>query len=218
MKPQVIAYCEVSADGKSTHRRHASSKPMMKFEDEAIRRYRHGLRARCDAILVGANTAKLDNPLLTVRDAMGPDPLRVVPSSRGDLPLDLNLLTDGGRTLIAVSEAAPDSHRSALRATGAEVLVAGTDRVDLPALLTQLGQRGVLSLMVEGGATILASLFRAGMVDRLIVQHLPVVFGGDDTPAMVGGPPLQNVDDAIPLSLVEVQRVGHHAVIVYERR
>lgn len=217
MKPYVTAYCEVSADGKSTHHRGASSKPMMKFEDEAVRRYRHALRAGNDAIMVGANTARLDNPLLTVRHVDGPDPLRIVPSSLGVLPTDLHLLNDGGQTLIAVSALASEQQKAALRATGAAVLEAGHDQVDLAGLLDQLGGMRVRTLMVEGGATLLAALFRAGLVDRLIVQHLPVIFGGDDTPAMVGGPALRNVDDAIRLKLMHVEQVGQHAVITYER-
>src|SRR5690606_16181890 len=133
------------------------------------------------AIMVGSETVRLDDPYLTVRDAPGDDPLRVVPASLGELPLTSHLLSDGGRTLVAVSEAAPEARVSALRGRGVDIVTCGTRRVDLEALLEHLGSIGIGTVVVEGGATLLSSLFRGGLVDRLVVQHLPVVFGGDDT-------------------------------------
>lgn len=215
-RPRVIVYSEVSADGKTTHRLGASSKDMMTLEDEAVRVYRHELRARCDAIMVGANTIRLDDPMLTVRHAEGQSPLRVIPSSRGDLPSSARVLTDGERTLVVVSRAAAPETVEKLLATGASVITAGDERVDLAQLLEALSTLGVRSLMVEGGATLLASLFRARLVDRLIVQHLPAIFGGAGLPSMVGGEPVESLDQAIPLRLVEVRHVGGHAVIVYD--
>jgi riboflavin-specific deaminase-like protein len=215
-RPRVIVYSEVSADGKTTHRSGASSKDMMALEDDAVRVYRHELRARCDAIMVGANTIRLDDPLLTVRHAEGQSPLRVIPASRGELPANARVLTDGERTLIVISRAAAPETVERLLATGASVITAGDERVDLARMLEALSTLGVRSVMVEGGATLLASLFRARLVDRLIVQHLPAIFGGAGVPAMVGGEPLESVDQAIPLRLVEVRHVGGHAVIVYD--
>lgn len=217
MRPFVNVYAEVSADGKSTHRRGASSIPMMAFEEDAIRRHRHELRARSEAIIVGSTTIRLDDPQLTARYVTGASPLRVVTSSRADIPLTARVLTDGGRTLVAVSAAAPESSIEALKSSGVDVVALGDARVDLARLLEHLNVVGVRSLVVEGGATLLSSFFRGGLVDRLIVQHLPVVFGGDCTPAMVGGPPMASIEDAIPLRLIDVQRIGSHAVITYER-
>jgi 5-amino-6-(5-phosphoribosylamino)uracil reductase len=215
-RPTVFVYAEVSADGKTTHKRGCSSKPMMVYEDDAVRRYRHELRAAAGAIMVGSNTVRLDDPSLTVRHVEGPDPLRVVPASMGMLPLDATILRDGRPTLIAVSEKAPEPNVAALARTGAEVVTLGSDRVDLARLFELLGARGIRSIMVEGGATLLAELFRSRLVDRLIVQHLPVVFGGDDVPAMVGGRAIDAVEEAVKLRLVDAKRVGGHAVIEYE--
>lgn len=214
--PTVLVYSEVSADGKTTHRRGASSKPMMVFEHPEVRQFRHELRAASDAIMVGSNTIRIDDPLLTVRDAPGPNPLRVVPSAYGSLPLDANIFKDGNPTLIAVSEAAPESAVRALKDVGASVVRCGERQVELEGLLSRLWERGVRSLVVEGGATLLAALFRQHLVGRLIVQQLPVIFGGDDTPAMVGGQALADITGAIPLTLRSVERIAEHAVITYE--
>lgn len=215
--PIVVVYSEVSVDGKTTHRRGASSKAMMKFESAEVQRFRHELRAECDAIMVGSNTIRIDDPLLTVRFATGSNPLRVVPTSMGNIPLDSKILSDGGATLIVVGNAASDTVVANLQATGAAVVRVSQGNVDIRALVDLLRHRGVRSVMVEGGATLLASLFRANLVDRLIVQHLPVVFGGTDVPAMVGGEALQDVRASIPMKLVRVQQVGQHAIITYER-
>src|SRR5262249_49750549 len=99
--------------------------------------------ARSEAILVGSNTIRLDNPHLTVRDAPGRNPLRVIPSSRADLPLNSHVFTDGGRTLVAVSDRAPISNVEALRRCGVDVVKLGEDQVDLVALLDHLGAEGV---------------------------------------------------------------------------
>lgn len=168
--------------------------------------------------MVGSNTVRLDNPHLTVRDATGPSPLRVVPCSMADLPLTSHIFSDKGRTLLAVSKAAPKERLLDLQSRGVKVVALGENKVDLVALLDCLHSLGVNSLIVEGGATLLSAFFRASLVDRLIVQHLPVIFGGDDTPAMVGGAAVATIDEAIMLQLTEVQRIGNHAVIIYERR
>jgi 2,5-diamino-6-(ribosylamino)-4(3H)-pyrimidinone 5'-phosphate reductase len=191
---------------------------MMAFEDDAVRLYRHELRAHTEAIMVGSNTIRFDDPYLTVRDAPGKSPLRIIASSMADLPITSHVFADGGGTLVATSEAAPEGNVAALNCCGVNVVAFGQPRVDLNALLEYLGSVGVSTLIVEGGATLLSSFFRSNLVDRLIVQHLPVIFGGHDTPSMVGGPALQSVDEAILLKLVEIRRIGSHAVIVYERR
>jgi 5-amino-6-(5-phosphoribosylamino)uracil reductase len=215
-RPFVTVYAEVSADGKSTHRRGCSSIPMMALEDAAVRRFRHELRAASDAIMVGSNTVRLDDPSLTVRHVPGSNPLRVIPAAKGDLPLGSKILTDGHATLIAVSEAAPSHQVASLRERGAEVVYAGSSTIDLAQLLSLLHQRGISSMMIEGGATLLASVFRSRLADRILVQHLPVIFGGDDVPSMVGGAAMQSIDEALKLRLVEAKTVGGHAVMDYQ--
>ena len=217
-RPYVTVYGEVSADGKTTHRRGAFSKPMMELEDQDIRRYRHELRAQADAIMVGSGTLRLDDPSLTVRNVEGRNPLRVIVSSDGNLPLTSKVFTDGQATLIAVGQAASAARIEALQATGSQVEVTDTENVDLPTLLERLYAQGVAILIVEGGATLLASFFRLRLVDELIIQHLPVVFGGSDTPSMVGGPPLDDPHAGYALRLEEVRAVGGHAVIIYRCR
>lgn len=148
--------------------------------------FAHELRASHDAILVGAGTISQDNPRLTVRlpgrSAEAPDPLRVVLDSTLRTPLTVNVLTNGaaGGTVLAVTARAPAERCAAVRALGATVLPLPADeqgRVDLGALLAALGARGVASVLVEGGASVITALLRARLVDRLAICVAPKILG-----------------------------------------
>jgi diaminohydroxyphosphoribosylaminopyrimidine deaminase / 5-amino-6-(5-phosphoribosylamino)uracil reductase len=145
-------------------------------------RFSHELRAEHDAIMVGAGTVFMDDPRLTVRLAAGRNPLRVVVDSTLRTPLTAAVLVNGAApgTIFAVTERAPTAKRDRIRALGATVLCLPTDaggRVDLVSLLTALHQRGVGSVLVEGGAQMITALLRARLVDRLAVCVAPKILG-----------------------------------------
>lgn len=139
----------------------------------------HLLRARSDAILVGAGTVRVDDPALTVRhpDAGDRDPLRVV-LTRRPLP------------------------------QGAKVQPALELAGDLGGVLDDLGQRGVIQLLVEGGATVAGDFHRAGLVDEYIVYLAPALFGGDDARALFAGPGAKSIDDVWRGRIVNVEQLG----------
>ena len=145
-------------------------------------RFSHELRAKHDAIVVGVGTACKDDPRLTVRLAAGQSPLRVVVDSTLRIPLTAAVLTEetAPGTVLAVTDRAPAAKRDEVRARGATVLCLPTNtegRVDLVALLTALHDRGVGSVLVEGGAGIITALLRARLVDRMIVCVAPKILG-----------------------------------------
>ncbi|HJK84145.1 MAG TPA: dihydrofolate reductase family protein, partial [Methanocorpusculum sp.] len=90
-KPHVLMISEITADGKLTLKRGASSKILMKHMSHEAEILLHETRAAYDAIMVGSSTIKIDNSFLTVRMVPGKSPLRVIPSSMADLPLDANV-------------------------------------------------------------------------------------------------------------------------------
>lgn len=145
-------------------------------------RFAHGLRAGHDAVIVGSGTARKDDPRLTVRMVPGRNPLRVVVDSALSTPLSAAVLANGAAkgTVLAVTDRAPEGRCAEARRLGATVLRLpqdGDGRVDLVALLAALGERGVRSAMVEGGAALITSFFRGRLVDRLAVCVAPKILG-----------------------------------------
>jgi diaminohydroxyphosphoribosylaminopyrimidine deaminase/5-amino-6-(5-phosphoribosylamino)uracil reductase len=145
-------------------------------------RFNHELRANHDAIMVGVGTVCKDDPRLTVRLAAGRYPLRVVVDSTLRTPHTAAVLAKGAApdTILAVTDRAPAAKRDEVRDLGATVLCLPTNaggRVDLVALLAALHDRGVGSVLVEGGAEMITALLRARLVDRLVVCVAPKILG-----------------------------------------
>jgi 3,4-dihydroxy 2-butanone 4-phosphate synthase/GTP cyclohydrolase II len=141
----------------------------------------HQLRAAHDAILIGIGTLLADNPRLTVRLVEGEDPQPVVLDSRLRFPPEANLLKHPMPPWVATGEWADEARQRRLERAGARVLrlPAGTNgQVDLPALLNRLGELGIGSLMVEGGARVITSFLYARLVDLLVLTISPVLVGG----------------------------------------
>ncbi|NPB06916.1 MAG: 2,5-diamino-6-(ribosylamino)-4(3H)-pyrimidinone 5'-phosphate reductase [Aquificae bacterium] len=201
-RPYVIIVSEVTVDGKLTLYRGASSKELMSLMDEEAYRYLHEIRAKVDAIMVGCETVRTDNPSLTVRYVKGKNPVRVIPCSTANIPLDANVLnTKEAPTIVATTERAPRERLEKIKEKGAEVLVAGDELVDFDALLPALYERGIKTLMVEGGASINWELVRRRFVDEIRLIHLPVVVGGENVPTLVGGEGFKKLKDLLRLRL-----------------
>jgi 3,4-dihydroxy 2-butanone 4-phosphate synthase/GTP cyclohydrolase II len=141
----------------------------------------HELRAAHDAILVGIGTVLADNPRLNVRLASGDDPRPIVVDSRLRIPRDAHLLQNGRGVWLATTEAAAAATEVELQSRGATVLrlrALENGWVDLDALLTRLSRRGVLHVLVEGGARILTSFLESKLVDYVVVTLSPRFVGG----------------------------------------
>ena len=152
------------------------------------------MRRESDAVLVGLNTVVADDPQLTARDREGNpiqrQPLRVVVDSNCRMPPSAQILRQPGTTIVAVTRGAPQTRVDRLLKAGAEVLSFPADRharVDMAALLAELGRRGVVSVLVEGGGTVLGSLFDGKLVDKVYAFIAPVIIGGEGAPSPVEG-------------------------------
>ncbi len=157
------------------------------------RRAAHMLRARHDAILVGAGTARRDNPSLTCRlpGLLDRSPVRVVIDGAEPLPATHALIADAARfpTWIVAAKPRAAERRRACRGSGVAVEAVDPDpagNVDLAAALAALAARGITSVLVEGGGRIAAGLVAAGLVDRLVWYRAGLAIGGDGRPALDG--------------------------------
>jgi diaminohydroxyphosphoribosylaminopyrimidine deaminase/5-amino-6-(5-phosphoribosylamino)uracil reductase len=166
------------------------------------RRWVHDLRDRVDAVLVGANTARVDNPRLTVR--LAPEtrvwertprpqpPLRVVLATSGQLPASLSLLQPelAGGTCILVGESCPHEQRQRLADYGTDVVpvaIGADGHIDFPSALQTLAQRGIMHVLIEGGAKVLGSAFDQRCIDHVAAFIAPRLIGGSDAPSPIKG-------------------------------
>ena len=179
------------------------------------------MRRECDAVLVGVNTVLADDPQLTARDPGGiplpRQPLRVVADSNLRTPAAIRLLHQPGSTIIATLTSPPDQRIDQLTQAGAEVLTLPTGpdgRVSLEALLVELGRRGVVSLLVEGGGALLGSLFDQGLVDKVFAFIAPVVIGGASAASPVEGRGVESMAQALKIDRAEFTPVGPDWLIV----
>jgi diaminohydroxyphosphoribosylaminopyrimidine deaminase/5-amino-6-(5-phosphoribosylamino)uracil reductase len=177
------------------------------------RAFVHRLRDGADAVLVGAGTARADDPRLTARlpGGRGRDPVRVVLDSRLRLPATLRLFRQRSPapTLVSHVSGKPPSRPP----RGVEFLRcrARGGRVDLGDLLARLGARGIATLLVEGGAEVNRSFLEAGAVDQLLLFLAPKIAGGGI--AWMGGKGPARMAEALPLRDLRVRRLGRDLLL-----
>jgi diaminohydroxyphosphoribosylaminopyrimidine deaminase / 5-amino-6-(5-phosphoribosylamino)uracil reductase len=183
--PFVIAKCGMSLDGRLSRRR---NEPRW-ITDAVARRHAHSLRAQVDAILVGAETVRQDDPRLTVRGISGAkQPWRVIITRSGNLPKTARLFSDrwADHTLIY-------------------------KRKSLPAVLRDLGRKQITSVLLEGGGQLLGDSLDAGLIDKVQIYLGPILTGG---PVVAfAGRGASATQDAAILANVVYARLGQNICI-----
>ncbi len=178
------------------------------------RRDGHAWRARACVLATGIGTVRDDDPQLTVRDVATPrQPPRLVIDSRMEISLQAKILGDGSALLVAAQDN-PDK-RSQLEARGVEVLLLpdASGKVDLDALMVELGRREINELHVEAGFKLNGSLLRAGLVDELVLYMAPSLVG-DRARGMFDLPALDTLAQRRELDLYDLCRVGRDLRII----
>ena len=208
--PRVTIHYAQTLDGRIAARDGSSRW----ISSERSLRFAHRLRSEHDAVMVGVGTVLADDPRLTVRLVEGSSPLRVIVDSALRIPLEARVVVDGAAdTLVATTARAPAERAAALRERGVDVQLTIADahgRVDLHELLAQLADRGVSSVLIEGGRELITSALRERIVDRLVVCIAPKILGrGIDA---IGDLDLL-LEDAIELVGAEVRRLGPDLIL-----
>ena len=172
----------------------------------------HELRNQYDAILVGARTASLDDPLLTDRSnrARGRSLVRVILDENLQLSSESQLAyTATELPVIVFAGANAEAGKiNALEAKGVAIIVDKSNGRDLTAILEELGNRSLQSVLVEGGAATAGKLLEAGLVNKVTFFIAPMIIGGNEAPGAVGGSGVEKIAEAFKLRDVEVVRRG----------
>ena len=210
--PFVVAKFAMSLDGKIATRTGDSQW----ITGPAARSRVQQMRRELDGIMVGIGTALADDPQLTARDDRGEplpvnlQPLRVVVDSDARTPPGARMLRQPGATLIATARKPSQPRAAALQDAGAEVVAfPGTDgRVNLSGLLERLGQRGVVSLLVEGGGGVLGAMLDARLIDKFAIFLGPMLIGGAAARSPIEGEGATTMADALRLEHTSMEAIG----------
>ena len=211
-RPHVILSAAVSLDGKIATKNKDST---LSSEQDKIRF--HKLRAKVDAILVGINTVKIDNPLLTVRYAKGKNPIRVVLDSTGSISPKSNIIKTCHAipTIIAVSKKIPKKNLTRLGKYPLKIIVAGQKKIDAKKLLKILQKQNIKTILLEGGGTLNWEFIHKGLVDEIIVTIAPYVIGGENATTLVEGSGFSKIANSSKLKLQSITRQKNEIVLHY---
>ncbi len=214
-RPFVMAKCAATLDGRIATRTGDSRW----VTGETARRFVHQLRHRVDAVMVGINTIRNDDPSLTTRlpGLQGSDPVRIILDTHLSISPDARVLRQVSAVptiLVAGSEAVGNKKR-ALEKSGAQVLEVSlkNDLIDMKALMVQLGAREITSLLIEGGSRVLASAFNFAVVDKVYFFYAPKILGGDDGVPICSGPGVELMSESITIDDICVHRYGDDVLI-----
>lgn len=214
-KPFVLLKMAMTADGKIASKVGDSRWISSKKSRQIV----HKLRGKFKAVLVGINTVLQDDPQLTLRDAKGRNPLRIILDSKGKIPLSAKVLNQKtAKTVIATAEISKAKEEK-LRQLGVEIWRLGENkgRISLKSLIERLAKEGIDSLMIEGGATVAYSFIEEGLVDKVIFFIAPKIIGGE-APTPVGGVGLEKIKEAFWIREVSVKMVegDEEENVIYE--
>ncbi|WP_414526477.1 bifunctional diaminohydroxyphosphoribosylaminopyrimidine deaminase/5-amino-6-(5-phosphoribosylamino)uracil reductase RibD [Nodularia chucula] len=172
----------------------------------------HQLRAGCDAIIVGGNTVRKDNPYLTSHQVGAHNPLRVVMSRKLNLPEDARLWqTTEAPTLVLTEEGSSPDFQNFLRQQGVEVVELTSLTPEL--VMTNLYDRGFCSILWECGGTLAASAIAQGAVQKILAFIAPKIIGGSHAPTPVGDLGLNIMTEALNLERVRWRVVGSDCLV-----
>jgi diaminohydroxyphosphoribosylaminopyrimidine deaminase/5-amino-6-(5-phosphoribosylamino)uracil reductase len=212
-RPLVTLKLAASLDGRIA----TASGDSKWISGELSRRLVHELRNRVDAVLVGAETVRADDPQLTCRVRGGRDPLRVILDGRLTISPAARVCTQRStaRTLVVTAaENGQSKKRGVLERQGVEVLCLPGERgrVRLRPLLEELGKRGIKHVLIEGGGQVAAAALREGVVDKVLFFYGPKLLGSESR-AMIGSLGIDRVAAGFTLHTIEPYRLGDDMLV-----
>lgn len=223
-KPFVVLKVAMTLDGKIA----TPDRQSKWITGEQSRRLVHRMRSSMDAILTAIGTVKSDNPMLTARTNKNPSsrnpvhqPARIVIDPRLETPLDYNILSLPPKTILVTKRIASNDRQSAARLgkrqmlldKGVEIIEFEEERVSLVWLMKKLGERGITSVMIEGGSSLGAYALAEGIVDKVAFFIAPKIIGGKHSLPAIGGSVFRKLEDAYRVRDMQVREIGEDILI-----
>ncbi len=211
-RPYIILSAAITLDGKiatkTGHSKLSSKKDKIRV---------HKLRAKVDGILVGKNTVLRDDPLLTVHHTKGKNPVRIILDSYGTISNKSRIIKTCKNipTIIAISKSAPQKNIRKLKKFPVQIIVSGTNSVNIRNLLKILWKLKIKKILLEGGGTVNWEFINQNLVDEIIVTVTPYLIGGKNAISLIEGKGFSKIGQSMKLTLQNVTRVGNELVLHY---
>jgi 2,5-diamino-6-(ribosylamino)-4(3H)-pyrimidinone 5'-phosphate reductase len=211
-RPKIILSAAISIDGKLAT---TTGDSKLSSKKDLIRL--HKLRSKVDAILIGKNTVKKDDPLLTVRYSKGKNPTRIILDSSGTISSNSKILQTSSeiKTIIAVCKKITKKNLEKLEKFPIDVMVLGEYQVNVKSLLQNLGRRKIKTVLLEGGGSINWEFIKNNLVDELFITITPYILGGTDSISLVQGKGFDTILKSTKLRLKSVRRIQNDVVLHY---
>lgn len=176
----------------------------------------HELRKKYDAIMVGINTVIVDNPKLTIHKIEASkkhNPIRIIIDSKARTPTDASVLNNDAETIIIVSENASEENIKKLEKK-CDILVCGEKQVNLKEAMIKLYDKGIKSILLEGGSTLNFSMFKEGLIDEVSICIGSKILGGTSSKTFVDGEGFEP-DNCVNLELKKIEKIDNDVVLSY---
>ena len=223
MKPYVILNGAMTLDGKIATKTGNSE---ISGPEDLLRV--HQIRKDVDAIMVGIGTILTDNPRLTsyrVSSNKEDNPIRIVVDNKARTPLNYKIFNDEAKTIIAVSNICNENNnncdieavsRAKEISKKAEIFYSSKECIDLKELMNYLYNKGIKTLLLEGGSTLNYSMIKENLVDEVRVCIAPMIVGGKDSKTFCDGEGFNLMKDSVKLKLEKTYSLGKDFILEYK--
>lgn len=210
-QPFTVLKSAMTLDGKT-----ASTTGNSKWiSGEKSRAHVHKLRHRMSAVMVGINTVIADDPELTARVKGGRNPIRIVIDSKLRIPIGAKALNAKAQTFIITGLDADDVKARRLSDLGASIIrfPLFEGKIPLKSVMTELGNRGIDSVLIEGGGVLNSHALNEGIVDKIITFIAPKLIGGANAPTFFEGIGIADIENALKINFTNVSKTGEDIML-----
>jgi diaminohydroxyphosphoribosylaminopyrimidine deaminase/5-amino-6-(5-phosphoribosylamino)uracil reductase len=183
---------------------------------DKARREVHRLRGSVDAVMTAIGTVKADNPRLTCRIEKGKNPMRIVIDPNLEIDPDSCIVSTPPDTIVVTGSEGSEMRsqkEKALKEKGVKIIRYGGEKVDLVWLMRALGNKGVTSVLIEGGSSLNSYCLESGIVDKAMFFIAPKIIGGKGSFPAVGGKSFRRLEDAHILRDVRMRHIGEDVLV-----